>query len=177
MTRHACFTRIAPSLLFALAACGGKVVAEPSGGSGASGAAGGQTSSSNGASNGAGASGTTGTSATTGTTGAGGTTTTDCASLEAAYVTALAAAVACDPCIDFDECMNGPTLYDTCGCPVGGSISKKEEYQAAFDAYNAWTMAGCGPHDCGKPCVSPGGAWTCKQSGEGCVGTCQPATF
>ena len=175
MTRHACFNRIVSSLLFALAACGGNVVAEPSGGSGGSGAGGGQPTSS--ASSGASASGTTGPSGTTGTTGAGGTTSVDCPSLESAYVTALSAATACDPCIDFDECMNGPTLYDTCGCPTGASVTKKAEYEAATAAYDAWTMAGCGPHDCGKPCASPGGAWICKQSGEGCVGTCQPATF
>lgn len=109
-----------------------------------------------------------------GTSSQGGSTSLDCNDLLAQLTERLAAATACNPCIDFDPCPNGKVISDQCGRPVGTSDDVLA--QQASEAYDAWVAAGCGPFKCDAPCVGGEGAvWFCTSTEPGCVGVCTPA--
>jgi hypothetical protein len=118
------------------------------------------------------------TSASANSTGAaaGGASAGSCDELFQLYELALAEATRCaESCAELPApCayLSGVQLTDECGCPIP-VVSGSEAVAKAVEAYNAWTVAGCGPYPCGPPCaVSESPA--CLQNDSDCVGICAP---
>ncbi len=143
------------------AACGGVVVLEEDD-DGAGGSSAGPGSSSASSSKSASAS-TTNASASSSSGGA------TCASLEAAFQQAVAAAQSCNPFLSIPQC--SLIVDDRCGCPtIVLNETAPDLVQAVQQAYAAWVNAGCGPLDCGFCDPAEGGG--CSQNPDGQTGTC-----
>lgn len=145
-------------VVFALSAsCGGKVVFETSG-SGGSGGTGSSTHAS-----------TTGVG-TTSSTGTGG----SCTALSAAVDQATAAAQACNPLLNIQQCDGSVIVNDKCGCPSLLLNEKQpDKVAAAKKAIDAWLKAGCGPLACGAACF-PATSGFCQPNANG-TGICVTA--
>jgi hypothetical protein len=144
--------------------CGGTAVIDA--GAGGTGGAGGTASTSSSGSS---------TSSSGTTTGVGGGTP-DCTQLGNSLDEAIAAATACDPCIDIPDPCTYPadqTLTDACGCPIPINGLNEATRQNALSVYQQWAAAGCGPFECGTPCAVSTNP-TCQPTGPGCVGVCGP---
>ncbi|MCC6522404.1 MAG: hypothetical protein IT373_07070 [Polyangiaceae bacterium] len=137
----------------AVLGCGGKAVLDAGDGLGGGGAGGGTTT-------------TTTTTTTTVAT---------CDALFQGLEAAIASAVACDPFVNMVQCDGSAVIHDPCGCPVLANETAPSAVEAATDAYDAWTGAGCGPYLCGLPC-QPISAGACLGT-SGSSGTCVIATW
>jgi hypothetical protein len=110
--------------------------------------------------------GTAGTAGSAGMASAGGA---NCATLNTARAQSLQAATTCSPELDA-QCAKVTTVPNQCGCKTIVNSAKPEAVQAAQRAYDAWTLAGCGPYACGAQCRE-GTAATCQAAGAA-PGTC-----
>lgn len=112
-----------------------------------------------------GAGGTASSTGTTSSKGSTGTITTSttatgtrpltCDELYASYSAALQVAMSCDICDDGPDPCGRTNQYvaDPCGCPAPVNVQTPDALAAAVAAYVAWTDSGCGPYECGQPCV------------------------
>ncbi|MBI4950470.1 MAG: hypothetical protein HY908_00405 [Myxococcales bacterium] len=146
----------------AVLGCGGKAVIDAGDGPGGGGAGGGTTT-------------TTTTTTTTSTTTTTTTTVLTCDGLYQVLEAAIASAVACDPLVNMVQCDGSAVIHDPCGCPVLANETSPAAVEAATDAYDAWTGAGCGPYLCGLPC-QPMSAGLCMAT-SGSSGTCVVAIW
>jgi hypothetical protein len=150
-------------LVVALAACGGKTVVDGPG-PGAGGAGGGGGSS------------TTTTHTTTTTATATTTVTTSsssgCDGVLGELSALIVEATTCNSCMDYDSCMNGPKIHDTCGCLVGASELAQQAAADAEALYQQWVSAGCGPFECNTPCLPDNATYYCTPTGTNCDGKC-----
>ena len=96
-----------------------------------------------------------------------------CDELFADYSATLERATYCDTCDDGPDPCGHTAQYvaDSCGCPVAVNVQAPQALADAVAAYLAWTDAGCGPYDCGTPCVISSEP-SCAPSGTGCDGMC-----
>lgn len=107
-----------------------------------------------------------GTGGSAGMAGAGGS---SCAALNTARAQSLQAATRCSAELDA-QCAKVTTVPNQCGCKTIVNSANPEAVEAAQQAYDAWTLAGCGPYACGALCLE-GTAATCYASGAA-PGTC-----
>ena len=149
-----------------LVACGGKAVFDgPGPGAGGAGGGGGTTTTTHTT--------TTTTSVTTSTSLTN--TTTDCPTLTAELSALITQATTCNACMDYDSCINGPKIHDTCGCQVGASEMAADAAAQAEALYQQWVALGCGPWECDTPCMPNGATYYCTGVGSGCDGRCDAA--
>jgi hypothetical protein len=77
--------------------------------------------------------------------------------------------------MDYDSCMNGPKIHDTCGCLVGASDMAAQAAADAEATYQQWVAWGCGPWDCDMPCMPDNATYYCTPEGSECNGRCDAA--
>jgi hypothetical protein len=92
-----------------------------------------------------------------------------CATLNTARAQSLQLATSCSPELD-GQCAMVITVPNQCACDTVVNSARPEAVQAAQQAYDAWTLAGCGPYACGAACPK-GTAATCQAPNAG-SGTC-----
>jgi hypothetical protein len=147
-------------LLVGLGACGGKTVVDGPGAGGAGGTGGSSTT-------------TTHTTTTTATTTIS--TSSGCDGVLGQLTALIAEATACNACMNYDSCMNGPKIHDPCGCRVGASDMAQQAAADAEALYQEWVAAGCGPFECNTPCMPDNATYYCTQTGTNCDGRCDAA--
>ena len=141
-------------------ACGGGVVAGPSGAAGADGGI-------------DAAAGAGGGGAGFGASAGSGGTWPDCGGLKANFDDKLATAIACNPVMSSIQCSKDLMIPDACGCPVAANQKTPEAAKASGDAFLAWKNSGCA-YACGVPCVDAAN-WYCQPGEDGTSGVCTPS--